>query len=471
MKAHAGCFGNELADQLAKEAASNNEVDISYSKIPKSAVKSELKEKSVHYGKANGMPEPRSRFELETVDSLEEDGAKSGERNVEVSPEDTVVASEERNPGSENNEKENSPTVSVGNASKTNTADRKREDKQPSGSPKNAATKATTLEHGRGEKRQASLQKREVKLPSTSPKVVASMSTTSEHWANYLRKMKKYREEGREIVYVDETWVDSNLTHRRCWQSDDLMGVQDNMNLGNRLIIHARGASGFLAGAELIYKAGSTTGDYHGQMNSVNFQKWVVNQLMPNLQPNSVVVLDNAPYHCIQVDKAPSPYALKGDMIEWLRKKGVKCNETIHKNDLYKLILPLKPKEKTYRIDNMLSGSGHVVIRLPPYMCDLNAIELAWSKIKRTVRDTNVTADLSLTKLRETTKNAIQEVTRKDWAGFCHHVANLEAEYWEKDGVVPDVIDLISINLNTDSDSEAGGSDSENGSSSSEESV
>ncbi|KAJ4432283.1 hypothetical protein ANN_20901 [Periplaneta americana] len=179
---------------------------------------------------------------------------------------------------------------------------------------------------------------------------------------------------------------------------------------------------------------------------------------------------DNAPYHCIQVDKAPSPYALKGDMIEWLRKKGVECNETMRKSDLYKLILPLKPKEKTYRIDNMLSGSGHVVIRLPPYMCDLNAIELAWSKIKRIVRDTNVTGDLSLTKLRETTKNAIQEVTRQDWTGFCHHVANLEAEYWEKDGVVPDVIDQISINLNADSDSEAGGSDSENGSSSSEES-
>ncbi|KAJ4440467.1 hypothetical protein ANN_08608 [Periplaneta americana] len=66
--------------------------------------------------------------------------------------------------------------------------------------------------------------------------------------------------------------------------------------------------------------------------------------------------------------------------------------------------------------------------------------------------------------------NSLQEVTRQDWAGFCHHVANLEAEYWEKDGVVPDVIDQISINLNTDSDSEAGGSDSENSSSSSKES-
>jgi hypothetical protein len=26
---------------------------------------------------------------------------------------------------------------------------------------------------------------------------------------------------------------------------------------------------------ELVYKAGTATGDYHGQMNSSKFQKWV----------------------------------------------------------------------------------------------------------------------------------------------------------------------------------------------------
>ncbi|KAJ4427190.1 hypothetical protein ANN_24806 [Periplaneta americana] len=117
------------------------------------------------------------------MDSLEEDGAKSEERNIEVSPEDTVVASEERSPGSENNGKENRPTVSAGNASKANTADRKREEKQPSGSPRNGATKTTTLERARGEKKpQAGLQTRVDKLPSTSPRVVASMATASERW-------------------------------------------------------------------------------------------------------------------------------------------------------------------------------------------------------------------------------------------------------------------------------------------------
>ncbi|KAJ4431489.1 hypothetical protein ANN_20087 [Periplaneta americana] len=45
------------------------------------------------------------------------------------------------------------------------------------------------------------------------------------------------------------------------------------------------------------------------------------------LDGDRMATLYNAPYNCI--DKAPSPYVLKGDMIEWLQKKGVEFNETI----------------------------------------------------------------------------------------------------------------------------------------------
>ena len=47
VKAHNNNYGNELADQLAKEAASGDALDITYNKLPKSAVTSDRKELSL----------------------------------------------------------------------------------------------------------------------------------------------------------------------------------------------------------------------------------------------------------------------------------------------------------------------------------------------------------------------------------------------------------------------------------------
>ena len=47
IRAHAGHHGNELADQLAKEAANSKNIDECYNRIPKSAVLCELNEQSV----------------------------------------------------------------------------------------------------------------------------------------------------------------------------------------------------------------------------------------------------------------------------------------------------------------------------------------------------------------------------------------------------------------------------------------
>jgi ribonuclease HI len=48
IKAHAGQRGNELADQLAKETASNKKVNECYNRFPKSEVISRLKEQSLN---------------------------------------------------------------------------------------------------------------------------------------------------------------------------------------------------------------------------------------------------------------------------------------------------------------------------------------------------------------------------------------------------------------------------------------
>ena len=59
------------------------------------------------------------------------------------------------------------------------------------------------------------------------------------YWrANYLRTVKKYREEGRNIMnYIAQSWVDNNLSFGKCQQSDDICGVTTNTSSSNRLIL------------------------------------------------------------------------------------------------------------------------------------------------------------------------------------------------------------------------------------------
>ena len=42
-----------------------------------------------------------------------------------------------------------------------------------------------------------------------------------------------------------------------------------------------------------VFKAGSATGDYHGQMNNDQFEKWLRMKLIPNVPPKSVICTDD----------------------------------------------------------------------------------------------------------------------------------------------------------------------------------
>jgi hypothetical protein len=50
-------------------------------------------------------------------------------------------------------------------------------------------------------------------------------------------------------------------------------------------MLHVGENNGFLPNAELIHRAGSATGDYHGQINAAKFEKWVVEKMIPYLPP------------------------------------------------------------------------------------------------------------------------------------------------------------------------------------------
>jgi hypothetical protein len=116
-------------------------------------------------------------------------------------------------------------------------------------------------------------------------KILIERADTVDWRSRYLVKIKEYREKGHPIFYFDESWVDSNLTFRKYWQNKEVMGVQANMNSGNRLImLHVGGIMGFFLMQHLFIRLEV---------------KWAVEELIPYLPVQSVIVLDNAPYHCL----------------------------------------------------------------------------------------------------------------------------------------------------------------------------
>lgn len=134
-------------------------------------------------------------------------------------------------------------------------------------------------------------------------------------------------------------------------------------------------------------------------------------------------------------------------MVSWLQKKGVPCDLSMRKITLTELIEKNKPNKKQYAINSLFEHYGHTVLRLPPYMCELNPIELAWLKVKSNVRKNNVTGNLNLAALKELTEKAIDAVTAEDWRGYVHHVMVIEDTFWEKDGILENAVDEVIIKL------------------------
>jgi hypothetical protein len=89
----------------------------------------------------------------------------------------------------------------------------------------------------------------------------------------------------------------------------------------------------------------------------------------------------------------------------------------------------------------------------------ITAIQLAWAKVKNYVRNATTEGNLTLKRLKELTEDAFKTVTKQDWIGYCGHVHKLELQYWEKDGIVSDVIDEIVISLGDETDSSSSESD------------
>nr|XP_046471014.1 uncharacterized protein LOC124213606 [Neodiprion pinetum] len=194
-------------------------------------------------------------------------------------------------------------------------------------------------------------------------------------------------------------------------------------------------------------------------MNYENYEKWLRSQLMPNLPPNSVVIVDNASYHNKQSELAPTSNTKKSDMQKWLRDRDIQYRENMLKPELYNLIKLNKDLHKKFSVDNILAENNHSVLRLPPYHPDLNPIEMAWANIKGYVSSKNVTWNFE--KVKELVNEKVAAMGPSEWAKLCKKVKEIEDEYIKSDHVVDVVTEQFIIFADDDSESDSDDDDDE----------
>jgi transposase len=141
----------------------------------------------------------------------------------------------------------------------------------------------------------------------------------------FCEKLKKYEDEKRPIVFMDESGFahDMPRTHGYALKGKRCYGLHNWGAKGRTNVIGA-----LLSGVLL------TVSLFQTNINTQIFEAWMLQDLLPKLPKNSVIVLDNAAFH------------------------------------------------KSQTAQKALSEDGHTLLFLPPYSPDLNPIEHKWAQAK-----------------------------------------------------------------------------------------
>jgi len=254
----------------------------------------------------------------------------------------------------------------------------------------------------------------------------------------YLRRMRNNREPGitgetiRPEVYLDESYVNKNHSNDYVWYStDDGPWIQKPTGKGERLIIiNAITKAGWVPNAKTVFKSKKKSGDYHGQMNWDIFRQWFCEQLLPNIPENSLIIMDNAPYHnVLSSASAPVKSSKKSEIKAWLEANKIPCNPDCLKAELVEILTKVAP-EPTYAIDEIAKSHGHEIVRTPPYHPELQPIELCWGIAKNEVARH---CDFTMHNLKEQLEHAFEKVTSNTCKKIISKIRTIEDKFWSED--------------------------------------
>ncbi|XP_049771433.1 uncharacterized protein LOC126144186 [Schistocerca cancellata] len=111
----------------------------------------------------------------------------------------------------------------------------------------------------------------------------------------YLRTIKRLRDEGRPIYYLDDTWVSAGHTRSYVWVDDIINSSKQAflsaLSTGSKgpsckgkclIIAHIGSKAGFVEVCVWTFES-KKSGDYHEKMCAETFEKWF-QDVLPRLQ-------------------------------------------------------------------------------------------------------------------------------------------------------------------------------------------
>lgn len=254
----------------------------------------------------------------------------------------------------------------------------------------------------------------------------------------YLRQKRANRDSNGELlrpeVYLDESYINKNHSNdHTCYLEEDEGIIGKPTGKGERLIIvNAITKDGWVPNCKLVFKANRKTGDYHTSMNWENFSKWFTEKLLKNIPKNSLIIMDNAPYHNVLITEAfPKKTHSVRRLREWLTKNKFPWTEDMLKEELFDLCSRLA-SEPEFAIDKIACDAGHSILRTPPYHPELQPIETCWGIVKNHVALHN---DCTMKKVYSLLDEGFEKVTSKTCQKLIEKVLKEERLFWEEDVV------------------------------------
>jgi hypothetical protein len=102
---------------------------------------------------------------------------------------------------------------------------------------------------------------------------------------------------------------------------------------------------------------------------------------------------------------------------------------------------------------------GYLVVRMSPYHCQYNPIELIWVQIKFKVAKLNTTFKIVV--VEKLVYEVIESVTAEDWKRCIEHYKKLQDDDFIKEGLRDEILEPIILTINSDKSSDNSEDDDE----------